>query len=180
LWVSGQTLNFQPELPNTTPPYVLQYKQDSNGVVSGNFESLKLHRSQTLAKDVIVKVLSWNQAQGTVITAENHRNQASKSQRSGGEAQTFTFYPPNLTKTQADKWAAAKAEDITKHERVITGTLPADTVLNHRSLIQLTGTGSGWDQLYNVDTVTRRMSVRDGFSMEFRAKNHSTQSTVIV
>jgi phage protein D len=180
LWVSGKTLNFQPPVSDNQPPYVLCWADGGQGARSGNFQSLTMHRSQTLAKDVIVKVQSWNQAQEAVITAENHRNQANKSQRSGGEAQIFTFYPPNLTKEQADKWAAAKAEDITKHERVITGTIPGDTVLNHRSLIQLSGTNSDWDQLYNVDTVSRRMSVKDGFSMDFRAKNHSTQSTVII
>ena len=129
---------------------------------------------------MIVRVQSWNQAQETVITAENHRNQANKSQRVGGTAQVYTFYPPNLTKDQADKWAAAKAEDITKHERVIAGTLPADNLLNNRSLIKLVGTGTSWDQLYNLDSVTRRMSVTEGYSMEFRAKNHSTQSTILL
>jgi phage protein D len=177
LWVSGKTLNFQPPVADTAPPYIVQWDENTR---AGNFESLKMARSQTLAKDVIVKVNSWNQAQETVIVAENHRVQANKSQRVGGNAQIYTFYPPNLTKDQADKFAAAKAEDITKHERVITGKLPGDMVLNHRSLIKLTGTQSNWDQLYNVDTVTRHMSVGGGFSMEFRAKNHSTQSTIII
>lgn len=180
VWVAGQTLYFQPRVPDNADPYVLLWSDLGQGNRLANFEALKLHRSETLAKDVIVKVKSWNQALETVVTAENHRNQANKNQRAGGQAQTYTFYPPNLTKDQADKFAAAKAEDITKHERVVSGTLPGDNLLNHRSLIKLVGTGTSWDQLYNVDTITRRLSTKLGYTMDFRAKNHSTQSTVIL
>lgn len=180
LWVSGKTLNFQPPVPVTAAPYVLEWSDLGQGNRQANFETLKLHRSQTLAKDVTVKVQSWNQAQETVITAESKRVQANKSQRVGGAGQIYTFFPPNLTKDQADKWANAKAEDITKHERVITGSMPADNLLTNRSLIKLVGTNTDWDQLYNLDSVTRRQSVSDGYTMDFRAKNHSTQSTVLL
>ena len=180
LWVSGQTLNFQPPVPLTADPYVLLWSDQGQGDFSSNMTDIKLRRSETLAKDVIVKVQSWNQAQEKVVTAENHRNQASKSQRVGGNAQIYTFYPPNLNKEQADKWAAAKAEDITKHERVITGSMPGDSLLTNRSLIKLVGTKTSWDQFYNLDTVTRRISAKIGYTMDFRAKNHSTQSTIII
>jgi phage protein D len=180
LWVAGQTLYFQPPVPATADPYVLLWSDDGAGNFSSNMTDIRLKRSQTLAKDVIVKVQSWNQAQETVIKAENHRNQADKGQRAGGNAQIYTFYPPNLNKEQADKWAAAKAEDITKHERVISGSLPGDNLLTNRSLIKLVGTNTGWDQLYNIDTVTRRLSSKVGYTMDFRAKNHSTQSTIII
>ena len=180
VWVAGQTLYFQPPVPITADPYVLLWSDYGQGNRVANFSELKLHRSETLAKDVIVKVKSWNQSLAAVVTAENHRNQANKNQRVGGAAQIYTFYPPNLTKDQADKFAAAKAEDITKHERVITGCLPGDNVLNNRSLIKLAGTGTSWDQFYNLDTVTRRLSSHNGYTMDFRAKNHSTQSTVIL
>lgn len=178
LWVSDDTLNFQPPVPLTADPYVLAWSDLGQGQRNANFEDLKLHRSQTLAKDVIVKVVSWNQAQETNVTSIAKRSMANKSQRVGGAAQTYTFYPPNLNKQQADKFAASKAEDITRHERLITGRLPGDNLMTNRSLVKLTGTGTAWDQMYFVDTVTRRMSVSEGYAMEFRAKNHSPQSTV--
>lgn len=178
LWVSDETLNFQPPVPLSADPYVLTWSDQGQGQRNANFEDLKLHRSQTLAKDIIVKVISWNQAQETTVTSIAKRSVANKSQRVGGDAQTFTFHPPNLNKQQADKFAAAKAEEITQHERVITGRLPGDNLMSNRSLIKLTGTGTAWDQMYFVDTVTRRMSVTEGYAMDFRAKNHSPQSTV--
>jgi phage protein D len=178
LWVSGQTLNFQPPVPLTADPYVLSWSDQGQGSRLANFEDLKLHRSQSLAKDIIVKVISWNQVQEGNVTAQAKRSQANKSQRVGGQAQIYTFYEPNLNQQQAQKWANAKAEDITRHERVIAGKLPGDSLLTNRSLMQLVGTGTDWDQVYFVDSVTRRMSFKDGYSMEFRAKNHSPQSTV--
>lgn len=180
LWVTKKTLNFQPPVPDNADPYVLLWSDKGQGDRVANFETLKLQRSQTLAKDVKVIVKSWNQDQETVIVAENHRIGAAKNQRAGGAAQEYTFYPPNLTKEQADKFANAKAEDITKHERVISGTLPGDNLLTNRSLIKLVGTGTSWDQSYNVQSVTRRISVDHGYTMEFRAKNHSVQNTIII
>jgi hypothetical protein len=177
LWVSGKTLNFQPPVADSVPPYVLQYNDNGTGVPSGNFQQLKLCRSQTLARDVIVRVKSWNQAQEIVVTAEARRQPVKSVKGLGITTQLFTFHPPNLNQEQANQYANSKADDITKHEKVITASLPGDILLTNRSLIQLTGSESDWDQFYNVDTVIRKMSVRDGFSMELRAKNHSTQST---
>jgi len=177
VWVAGQTLYFQPPVPLTTDPYVLLWSDQGQGQRTANFEDLKMQRSQTLARDVVVKVQSWNQAQGITVTSTLTRNQTNKSPRPS-QPQTFTFYPPNLNKEQADKFARGKMEDITKHERVITGKLPADSLLTNRSLVKLTGTGTAWDQSYHVDTVTRRMSFKEGYTMEFRAKNHSPKSTV--
>src|SRR5579859_5368301 len=105
LWVSGHTLNFQPPVATTTDPYVLLWSDQGQGNRVANFEGLKLHRSQTLAKDIIVKVASWNQAQGATIKAEAKRSQANKSQRVGGQAQIYTFNPPNLTQAQAQQFA---------------------------------------------------------------------------
>jgi phage protein D len=177
VWVAGQTLFFQPPVALTADPYVLKWSDQGQGNRAANFESLKMQRSETLARDVIVKVQSWNQAQGTTITSTLTRNQTNKSPRPS-QPQTFTFYPPNLNKQQADKFAAGKLEDITRHERVISGVLPGDSLLTNRSLVKLTGTGTSWDQSYFVDTVTRRMSFTEGYTMEFRAKNHSPKSTV--
>ena len=180
LWVSGQTLNFSAS-GGTNGRSLCFCFGPTSGPRQSRCElrgSSKLHRSQTLAKDIIVKVISWNQVQEGNVTAQAKRSQANKSQRAGGQAQIYTFYEPNLNQQQAQKWANAKAEDITRHERVITGKLPGDNLLTNRSLIKLVGTGTDWDQVYFVDSVTRRMNFKDGYSMEFRAKNHSPQSTV--
>jgi phage protein D len=178
LWVSGETLNFQPPVAEDSDPYVLLWSDQGKGNRVCNLQDLKMQRSQTLAKDIIVKVRSWNQTHEKAFVAEAKRNGAKKGQRSGGSAQIYTFNVPNMSLEQAQQYANTKLEDISKHERVVTGTLPGDSLLSNRSLVKLVGTGTSWDQVYHVDTVTRRMSVTEGYAMEFRAKNHSTESTV--
>ena len=129
---------------------------------------------------MIVKVQSWNQKQQRSFTVTYKVSQAFKSQRTGGQSQVYSFVVPNLSRDEAMKWAQARAEEITRNERVLTASLPGDNTLTTRSMVQLVGTGTAWDQNYYPDAVTRHISVAEGYRMELRAKNHSTQSTVVL
>jgi phage protein D len=182
LWVSGNTLNFQPALDlDTVAPYQMVYSTPSQGGIGqyANFTGLKLNRSQTLARDVIVIVRSWNQLQEKAFTVTYKRTQANKGQRAGGQAQTYSFTVPNLTQQAALNYAMQKAEQITRMERVITAEMADDDTLTIRTPIQLVGTGTSFDQKYYPDTITRKISFEQ-CRMSVRAKNHSTQSTTIL
>ena|SRR5579884_1696271 len=180
VWVSGDTLYFQPSPINTAPAYQLIAPAPAGGNVASNALDIQVSRSQTLARDVIVKVQSWNQKQQRSFVVTYHVTKAFKSQRSGGVSQTYSYVVPNLTRDQALKLAQSLAEDITRHERILTAKLPGDNLLTTRAQVQLIGTGTAWDQNYFPDTVTRRISIAEGYTMELRAKNHSTQSTVVL
>ena len=179
-WVSGNTLYFQPSPVSTAIPYKLVWQEPPAGTFNSNAIDIKLNRSETLARDVIVKVQSWNQKQQKSFVVTYHVSQAFKSQRSGGQSQTYSFVVPNLNRDQALRLAQAKAEEITRHERVLTASLPGDAQLTTRAMVQLVGTNTAWDQNYYPDTVTRTLSFEGGYRMELRAKNHSTQSTVVL
>lgn len=180
VWVSGTTLYFQPSPATSAPPYVLLASRNPDGTFVSNAAQIRVSRSQTIARDVIVTVRSWNQKQQRAFTVTAKRSQAKKSQRRGGTSQTYSFIRPNLTRDQAQQFAEAKAEEITRHERVLTASLPADNVLTTRATVRLVGTGTDWDQLYYPDSVTRRLSMSDGYRMNLRAKNHSVQDSVLV
>jgi phage protein D len=178
LWVSGNTLNFQPSLDlDIVSPYLMIYSDSPSQYAS--VTNLKLERSQTLARDIIVVVRSWNQAQEKAFTVTYKRTQAKKGQRAGGQAQTYSFTVPNLDHQGALNYAMRKAEQISRHERVISAEMAGDDTLTIRTPIQLVGTGTSFDQKYYPDTITRRISA-EHFSMTARAKNHSTQSTTIL
>ena len=179
VWVSGTTLHFEPSPAETGTPYVLLWSEPGDGTRASNATDLRLRRSQTLAREVVVVVRSWNQKQQTAFTVTARRSQAKKSQRKGGASQTYSFIRPNLTKDQAQQFAEAKAEEITRHERVLEASLPGDNMLTTRSMIRLIGTGTDWDQLYYPDSVTRRLSMQEGYRMEVRAKNHSVQDSIL-
>jgi hypothetical protein len=129
---------------------------------------------------VIVVVQSWNQKQQRAFKVTYKVTQANKSQRVGGKAQIYSFNVPNLTRDQCLELAKARAEEITRHERVLTASLPGDSKLTTRAMVRLVGTGTSWDQLYYPDAVTRRISFEEGYRMDLRAKNHATQSTVVL
>lgn len=180
VWVSGTTLYFQPPPAATSLPYVLLWSEPGDGTFASNATGIHLSRSQTLARDVVVVVRSWNQKQQKAFTVTTRRSQAKKSQRRGGISQTYSFVRPNLTREQAQQFAEAKAEEITRHERVLSASLPGDGALTTRGTLRLVGTGTDWDQLYYPDTITRRLSVQEGYRMDVRAKNHSVQDSVLV
>ncbi|MFO0906768.1 MAG: hypothetical protein U0835_00110 [Isosphaeraceae bacterium] len=178
-WVAGTTLHFEPPPAEAGEPYVLLWSEPGDGTRASNATSLHLRRSQTLARDGVVTVRSWNQKQQAAFTVTARRPQAKKSQRRGGTSQTFSFVRPNLTRDQAQQFAEAKAEEITRHERVLSASLPGDNALTTRTTIRLVGTGTDWDQVYYPDAVTRRLSMQEGYRMEVRAKNHSVQDQVL-
>lgn len=177
VWVSGDRLHFEPSPLPTNPAYRIAWDE---AALASNALDIRLSRSQTLARDVIVVVRSWNQKQQRAFKVTYKVTRANKSQRVGGLAQTYSFNVPNLTRDQCLALATAKAEEITRHERVLTASLPGDGALTTRAMIHLTGAGHGWDHLYYPDSVTRRISFEEGYRMDLRAKNHSTQSTVVI
>jgi phage protein D len=183
VWVSGTTLYFQPPPVTTATPYVLLWSEPGDGTFASNALDINLHRSETLANDIDVAVKSWNQKQQRAFTVHAKRTGSLKGQRSAGKgakSQLYTFIRPNLTQEQAQKLANSLLFDISKNEKVITASLPGDNQLTTRAMVRLVGTGTDWDQLYYPDTVTRRLSMQDGYRMDLRAKNHSTESTVAV
>jgi phage protein D len=178
LWVSGNTLNFQPSLNlSSGTPYLLMYSAQPSQFAS--FTDLKMSRSQTLARDIIVIVRSWNQVQQKVFQVTYKRTQANKGQRAGGQAQTYSYTVPNLTQQGALNYAMQKAEEISRQERILQVELPGDVTLNIRTPVKLVGTGTAFDQTYYPDTIKREISF-EKFRMSLRAKNHSPQSTVIL
>ncbi len=173
VWVAGNTLYFQPSPVPTSEPYLIFRSNDPIPVSNAR---IKLGRSETLAKDAVVVVKSFNQ-KGQESVFGVARAVKAKGPRSG-KSQLYTIRRPNLTKDQAQKLAESILADITRHEMTLNASLPGDNLLTTRTLVQLVGTGTAWDQLYYPDSVTRRLNKKDGYRMEVRAKNHATQSTV--
>ena len=173
LWVNGNTLHFKPMALSTDDPYIVKWQDLGQGQRTSNVIDVEMSRSQTLARDLIVEVYSWNQEQGKKFTATVKRVKSGNTRGASSQTvQTYRFQPPNLTQEQVNAYANAKADEISKHEKTITVTLPGDNLLTARTPLRLNGTGTSWDQIYYPDTVTRRLSFHNGYTMEVKAKNH--------
>ena len=179
LWVRGTTLYFQPPVLESEPAYKLTW-QEQDGSPVGNCTGLTLSRSQTLAKDVEVTVRSWNQSQEQAFSVTYRSEKQGRSEPLTTPSQAYSYAVPNLTREQALKYAQTMAAKVTKHERLISAELPGDSILDCRSLVRLSGTGTDFDQLYYPESVTRRLAFEEGYSMSLRAKNHSPRDVTLL
>jgi phage protein D len=186
VFVRGTNLYFQPK-PLTSPnPYVLQATTLENGqLASFNGTTLTLSRNLNYAKDVIVKIKSWNAKTGhvevTLKAAKNKISQVNATAQTIGQPQVYSYTIPGLSKEQALNQARQLIEDITQHERLLQFTGPADNKLRKDSVIQLQGVSTSADQSYYPDSISRTISSSgQTYFMQVRAKNHSPMSVVSI
>jgi len=177
VYVQGQTLVFQPQpTPDSATPYPVVWTPPSKtlGYAQAAVESIRFQRATTLSHGVVVTVKSWNDAAQHAFTVSYPPAQ---SQSKSSEApQMYAYSIANMTPQKALQHAQAKYREIMQHEMKLSLTLPGNDDLNRNSVIQVSGTGTDYDQAYYPDTITRRFSLDQGYRMEVNAKNHHPDS----
>lgn len=134
---------------------------------------ISLERDYLTAKGVVVHCLSWDSKQR--IKSEVYFSALGRSKRNALENGTLhTFRFPGLKEDQL----AAKAEmlyrQIIAHERTITLSLPGRVSLAPRQFVRLTGTGTTWDGVRDVDAVSSSMSVSGGYTQSLTLRTRDT------
>ncbi|MYM89548.1 hypothetical protein GTP91_20515 [Rugamonas sp. FT82W] len=174
VYVRGRELHFEPRAAKGADPYVLRWQADG-GAAWSNAMQLSFKRDLSLAKDLRVKVLSFHSKTNQAVSevAERKRVTDGAAVAFGGEPQEYVRTFPNLDASQAQAKAKAILQELSAHEMGLTAELPGDVLLMPTSLIQVTGTGSAFDQTYYAASVTRRYSSEDGFRMTVHAKNQT-------
>jgi phage protein D len=176
IFVEAKTVYFQPPA-TTAAPYVITY--DASGTIpAASVKNLVMQRNLALTNAVIVKVISWNHELKTAITATRQAKPTAGS--SSGTSPTYIFREAGLTQSQADSLAVAKLTDITSHERRVVIDMPGDPSLTPRSMLQLTGTGTQFDQTYYISELRLDCALKTGLRMRVEARNSSPQSVVTV
>lgn len=175
-YVEGTTLTFGPPTSDQSTPFVVGFGPAS----SLNVLSVHLERALTLAADVQVTVKSWNGRSKAAFVRTVRATSASGTINVGKNQQSYVFVVPGLTPAEALSYAQAKLAEITRHERVVTITMPGETTITPRSRIAIAGSGTGFDQLYYPDKILRTIDARRGFLQTVTAKNRSTGSQVTV
>ncbi|MEF9481386.1 contractile injection system protein, VgrG/Pvc8 family [Ralstonia sp. 1B3] len=165
--VSGKTLYFGPRLQGPALPYEFRWTIGEKGNPAANVSSLQLLRDLTVAKGVTVEARSWNAKQGKKFTARY------SNAPGGGKGQkpTHTVERNGLDQAGVKRLARQKYDEVAQHEMKLRARLPADHLLTTNDTLRLTGTGTNFDQDYLIDSVTRTMSLTDGYVMEVSAKN---------
>jgi phage protein D len=180
-YVSGTTLYFGPSQADTDKtPWVFYVKSDGNGRVWGNVKSMQLKRNANLSKDISITVISHNAKTGRSFQVNAARAGvyigASSRSRSADTVQSYVFRKPGMTPAQAQDFANAELNEISKFEKEYTVTLEGDPGFSVRKMTQVIGTGTDFDTNYYVRTISREYSVAAGFEMTINGKNQPTEN----
>ena len=177
IYVQDDSLFFAPPAANGLPT-VWQWMP--GGGAASTLTTLQMERSLALARDIVVTVQSWNSRQAQMITqtvrSSNLGDPTSRRAAGSATATSYVLVRPNLTPQQAMTLATQTLLDLSRHERVITATMPGELDLVPRGLVLLQGTDTAFDQTYSIDEITRRVSTRDGFVQTVRAVNTPLQA----
>lgn len=187
-WVTGTTLHFMPLAdPDTDSKYLIKWTPPSKASAAPvcNVERLRFARNLTLSKDIIVTVRSSNQVTGQPVVktakAQHNKNKVTRnSTMPYGQAQRYVRSFPNLTPQKAQEKANSLLKALSQHEMRMEVSLPADSILSTRTLVEVVGTGTAFDQVYWPESIVRTLSVHAGFKMDLHAKNHSPESQVSI
>lgn len=75
------------------------------------------------------------------------------------------------TQQQAENEAKRLQRLSEEKEKYVTVDAPGDLTVRATSSLTLTGTGTAFDQTYQIETVEHRFSVGGGYTMSITAKN---------
>lgn len=167
VFVAGDGLFFQP--PSTSaPPVPLDISM---------VQALRMEHALPLAAGISVTVKSWNSRQQSMVTATAGTTSPATATDTG--VRDYVSVRPNLTPDQAQAVAQVRLAELASHERTITARMPGELMITPRSLIQLSGTGTAFDQTYAVDEITRRIGESCGFVQTVRARAAGGPATAL-
>ena len=172
-YVQGSTLYFQPMADPSSTPYIWLHHVNKQGHHIGNVQELRMDRALAAAKGMTVKVKSWNSKQARAIEKVSSLK---TSIGSSGKSQSteYILQKPDMTEDEAQSYADATAAEFARHEMLISARLPGDMILTPRVMVSLQGTGTDFDQIYNVLSVTKVIDVKEGFYMHASCKNKAS------
>jgi phage protein D len=181
VYVQGKELHFGPPAQTGTPYQITYVPPSPDGPAQANVARFTTSRNLTVAKDVKVTVRSWNaknkKAFERTVTGTKVRNKVTSGQgKSSSPPQQYTYSIPGLTPDQAQQRAQQILSELSRHEMKLSFAGPADNNLGAGDTIQLSGTGTAFDQTYYPDSIVRTLAAEGGYSWEVSAKNHSPDS----
>jgi hypothetical protein len=162
IYVKGNTLYFHPATPPDADPFVVVW--DGTAPYS-NATEITLGRNMRFANDILVECRSWNSQQARGFTAQAGSTNAPISRQ-------FRYVFPNFSQAECQAKAEQILADLSRHERLLAFSRPADFTISARSPAKLQGTASVWDGIYIIDSVTRAMSFEQGFIERIQAKSY--------
>lgn len=169
LYVQGDTLYYVPKTEGGSPSLTITAPRPG---VPSDFSQFRFERNLILARDITVRVVSYDYLTGeTVKKTSKAKHKGKRSGTALGTRSTYVRTVPNLSPGQAEARAQSELAELSKHEVRLFFSGPARTGLKPQQKVRVVGSGSAFDQEYYVDEIIRTLSVDDGFTWNVRAKN---------
>ncbi len=149
VWVDGNTLRFKSAdsgLGGGTYNIKWMPPDSMRGYPMANVIEMRFTRNNMLGKGKVnVTVQSVHAKQKAVFSSTAT---AAKPGVTDGSEQSYTYNEPGLTADQVQKRANTRLNDIMMNEMTLSADLPGDNMLNVRSVVVVSGTGTAFDQAY--------------------------------
>lgn len=166
LYVAGTELHFGPSTSEAAPSLI---------VSPSTATSIRVKKSLVHAADIGVSVLSWNSrlqaAFAETVVASRAEGATSASMRQ------YRYFRPNLTPEQASALAGERISEIIQNEYMLEVEMPGELQASARDTLYLIDTGTSLDRVYQVQSITRRLSAQGGFEQRLRASCSSPRVT---
>ena len=163
-YVDGTSLVFEPKEQGSDVAQFYWYPPGTRAAyIVSNCTDLRTARNMTAAKPHNVKVKSWNHEQKKLVVGE-------KNSGGVGDAIDITHFHNGRTKDQADRIANSRLKDAIRHDCNVTISAVADLSMTARKKASLVGTGTIYDQVYDVDSVEIDTSWQSGATMDLECK----------
>ncbi len=140
-----------------------------------NIETLEFERSPQAAKDIVVKVISYDRnykhrieetAKSTTQYAQRILNQAGQRQQ---YVETYTI--PGLTRDQAQKKAIAICNELSRSQIIGNVTCAGDPNMSIDRKLQIQGVGQILSDFYYLNKVTHQFDLTNGYSIDASFSN---------
>lgn len=181
-YVKGHELHFEPRATSDSNPYVIRWQapNDMHGYPIANAIDIRLSRNLSIAKDLRVRVLSFDPKSKQPINEYADRTRVKSKNSAGvkydGPPQEYVYKIDGLNAVKAKAIAQQKLAQLSQHEMNLNATLPGDLLLTAQNIVRLEGTNTTFDQSYFVASIMRTYSMDEGFRMQLQAKNQTPNS----
>lgn len=153
--------------PEQLPTLSLIYSPPSpESPANASFISLKGSRNVILGRPVKVSVKTWNHKEKKLYQSE-------QTEPGSGDTLTYNYQGPGMTGDQVERIAKKRLAENTSHELGFDLEMPGDPTVTPRFMLELSGTGTAFDQQHEIKTVEHRISFEEGYLMTISAKSKS-------
>ena len=163
-YVDGTSLYFEPKGTDTGVYSVHWVPPRAQGPVGvATCTDLETHRNMTAARPHTVAVRSWHH--------KDRKHYDGVNQAGGlGPSVEVEHHHNGRNQAQADKLSKSRLKDAIRHDCNVVVKSPGDLGVDVRQKLQLSGTGTIYDQLYDIDSVEFEIAWGGGFEMSIAGK----------